>query len=190
MSELPSAATRLRIAFGCFFRTLSDPAFAAQVDELAMRGPLPALAPAEVPPRYASPTGAPAESGGPADGALQMLSLLQREGRLLDFCEDEVANYPDATVGAAARLVHAGCRKVLRAHLELSPVRPEPEGTQVKVEPGFDPRTVRLTGNVVGDPPFQGALRHHGWRAANVRLPEGARGEAARLLAQAEIELP
>jgi hypothetical protein len=124
------------------------------------------------------------------EGALHLLALLQREGRLLDFCEEELSGFSDAEVGAAARTVHAGCRKVLQEGLRLDPVRLEKEGALLVIERGFDARAVRLTGNVVGDPPFRGTLRHHGWRAAEVRLPEPPEGEAASLLAPAEVELP
>jgi hypothetical protein len=127
---------------------------------------------------------------GPREGALHLLALLQREGRLLDFCEEELAGFSDADVGAAARTVHAGCRKVLQEGLRLDPVRLEKEGAPLVIERGFDARAVRLTGNVVGDPPFRGTLRHHGWRAVEVRLPEPPEGEAASLLAPAEVELP
>ena len=124
------------------------------------------------------------------EGALHLLALLQREGRLLDFCEEELSGFSDAEVGAAARTVHAGCRKVLQEGLRLDPVRLEKEGALLVIERGFDARAVRLTGNVVGDPPFRGTLRHHGWRVAEVRLPEPPEGEAASLLAPAEVELP
>jgi hypothetical protein len=135
----------------------------------------------------ASPT---APRLGAREGALHLLALLQREGRLLDFCEEELSGFSDAEVGAAARTVHAGCRKVLQEGLRLDPVRLEKEGAPLVIERGFDARAVRLTGNVVGDPPFRGTLRHHGWRAVEVRLPEPPEGEAASLLAPAEVELP
>jgi hypothetical protein len=124
------------------------------------------------------------------DGALHVLALLQREGRLLDFCEEELDGFSDADIGAAARTVHAGCRKVLHQNLMLAAVRSEKEGTPVVVDQGFDARAVRLTGNVVGDPPFHGTLRHHGWRATEVKLPDPPRGDEATVLAPAEVELP
>ncbi|MFN2546972.1 MAG: DUF2760 domain-containing protein [Myxococcales bacterium] len=109
---------------------------------------------------------------------LQALAALQREGRLIDFCEEDLAGFSDAQIGAAARTVHDGCRKALRSLVTLTPVRSESEGASIEVPTGFDPRAVRLTGNVVGNPPFKGVLRHHGWRA----------GEA--VIAPAEVELP
>jgi len=167
--------TRLWLAFVCFFRVLFDPRFAARVAAARQE-----LASTPQPPAVGNPR---------PDGTLHLIALLQREGRLLDFCEEEIGKFGDAEVGAAARTVHAGCRKVLREALALEPVRVEPEGAQVQVPPGFDPGALRLTGNVVGHPPFTGTLRHHGWKVRDVRLPPPPAGQDARLLAPAEVEL-
>jgi hypothetical protein len=121
--------------------------------------------------------------------ALHLLALLQREGRLLDFLEEELAGFNDATIGAAARTVHTGCRKAIRQTFDLQPVRTEAEGAAVNLPAGFDAASVRLTGNVVGSPPFKGTLRHHGWRAAEVKLGPPPSGQPATLLAPAEVEL-
>lgn len=173
----PRFFARLWLAVVCFFRVIFDPEFAARA--AALRQGLP-------PP----PPQRPALGDGRPDGTLHLIGLLQRQGRLLDFCEEDISGYSDADVGAAARTVHAGCRKVLREALALEPVRAEPEGAQVQVPPGFDPGAVRLTGNVVGNPPFTGTLRHHGWKARDVRLPAAPAGQDASLLAPAEVELP
>lgn len=164
------------------------PAAAPTPEELAAEARAAASAPAKAAPAPAAPAKASEPAAGPREGALQILQLLQREGRLLDFCEEELAGYPDATVGAAARTVHSGCRKVLQQYVGVKPVRAEAEGAKVTLAAGFDPAAVRLTGNVVGSPPFTGTLRHHGWRA-ELKLPEPARGEAAAVLAPAEVEL-
>jgi hypothetical protein len=172
----PSFFARIGLAF----RVLGDPEMAARL--LATHaGATPApVAPA--PPattlRQASP-----------DAALQLLSLLQRDARLIDFAGENLADYSDAQVGAAARLVHEGCAKVLREHFQIVPVRDEAEGSRVALAAGFDAAAVRLTGNVVGQPPFNGSLRHRGWRVAEVRLPQLAQGHDTRVLAAAEVEL-
>ena len=118
-----------------------------------------------------------------------MLSLLQRDGRLLDFVSESLEGFGDADIGAAARTVHAGCRKVLDAYLTLEPIYGEPEEARVTVAAGFDPAAVRLTGAVVGSPPFHGSLKHHGWRAVSARFPQPVAGQDARILAPAEVEL-
>jgi len=120
--------------------------------------------------------------------ALQLLGLLQREGRLVDFVQEDLTAFPDAAVGAAARAVHAGCKRALAELFRLEPVLREPEGTVIEVTNGFDPAAIRLTGSVVGNPPFRGALRHHGWRAEEVRLPAQS-GTNPAIVAPAEVEL-
>jgi hypothetical protein len=141
-------------------------------------------------PAPVAPAAPAAPAVDPNAQALHLLSVLQREGRLLDFVEEELAGFSDATIGAAARTVHAGCRKALRANFELQAVRPEAEGAPVELAAGFDAAAIRLTGNVVGNPPFKGVLRHHGWRAAAVKLGPPSSAHAATLLAPAEVELP
>jgi hypothetical protein len=124
-----------------------------------------------------------------SDAALQLLALFQREGRLVDFLEEDVSSFADADIGAAARVVHAGCRKALREHVKLEPVRGEAEGAKVTLEAGFDAQLVKLTGAVQGKGPHEGTLRHRGWRVSNVTLPSAVSGHDARVLAQAEVEL-
>ena len=164
---------RIPIAFAAFFRILSNPGFAARVDRLRLPD-----VPAPAPMRQASP-----------DAALQLLALLQRDARLIDFTQENLGSYSDADIGGAARVVHEGCNKVLREHFTLSPVRPEAEGSRITLNAGFDARAIRLTGNVVGQAPFQGSLSHRGWRATEVRLPKLAESHDATVLAQAEVEL-
>jgi len=148
--------------------------------------PAPAPRPVESSPPH--PQG-PSPEGISRGAALQLLAALQREGRLVDFIEEDVAGFPDAAVGAAARTVHAGCKRALQELFRLEPVLREPEGATVEIRAGFDPAAVRLTGNVVGQPPFKGSLRHHGWRAREVKLPRAGDGIDPSIVAPAEVEL-
>jgi len=120
---------------------------------------------------------------------LLVLAALQREGRLIDFLQQEVAGFSDEEVGAAARVVHDGCRKVLRQYVELEPAAKEAEGAKVTVPKGFDAQRTRLTGNVAGEPPFRGTLKHHGWVAKEIRLPAVSEAMDPRVVAPAEVEL-
>jgi hypothetical protein len=183
-TNLPSFWSRLSLAFGAFFKTLGDAEFAARLRDDGIGPVAAAPAPAPAPTPAAAPLRAPTP-----DAALQLLSLLQREARLLDFAHENIAAYADADIGAAARVVHEGCARVLREHFAIEPVRTEAEGSRVTLEEGFDAGAVRLTGNVVGKPPFKGALSHRGWRATGVRLPQLAEGHDATILAPAEVEL-
>jgi hypothetical protein len=123
------------------------------------------------------------------DGALALLALLQREGRLVDFLREPLDGFSDADIGAAARDVHRGCAKVLDQHLSLEPVMPGAEEAKVAVPKGFDPAEIRLIGEARGEPPFRGTLRHHGWRVVDAKLPSLAEGVDRMVIAPAEVEL-
>ncbi|MEW6381286.1 MAG: DUF2760 domain-containing protein [bacterium] len=127
-------------------------------------------------------------SGAPPEG-IQILSLLQREGRLIDFLQEDISAYSDYQIGAAVRTVHEGCKKALDDILAVEPIRKEPEGSTVTVEKGIDPSVVRLSGYVIGDPPFTGILKHHGWRACKVKLPDLPKGQDPSVIAPAEVEV-
>jgi len=173
---------RLWLAFGLFFAIIADRQFAARA--MAWRAGA-ASTPAASP---AASTPTPLRAA-PPDAALQLLGLLQREARFIDFIEEEVAAYDDADVGSAARVVHEGCRRVLRDNFTISPVRSEPEGSQITLTAGFDAAAIRVTGHVVGQPPFVGSLAHRGWRVAETHLPKLANGHDLSIVAPAEIEL-
>jgi hypothetical protein len=88
------------------------------------------------------------------------------------------------------RSIHAGCRKALSERIELERIFAAEDGSQVTVEPGFDPAAVRLTGNVSGTPPFRGTLQHGGWRASKVALPQSPGETDPTIVAPAEVEIP
>lgn len=203
--------TRLWLAFACFFRVLFDGWYAARVRGLRGKssdGDVPSgqssIDPAELPrhaahdePSSAAPASASVEASVPDPAAdrpethqpLQLLALLQREGRFIDFVEQDVTGFDDADLGAAARVVHEGCRRALHAHAKIMPLRTEEEDTSVEVKAGYDPIAIKLTGRVTGAPPFRGTLRHRGWRAGDLRLPQALRGHDPSILAPAEVEL-
>lgn len=187
LHETPSVATRLWFAWVCLLRVLFDRAFAARA--WAVRDRLPLLPPSgqapssELAPKRSEQVAAASEAS-----ALQLLALLQREGRLVDFLQQDIAGFGDAEIGAAVRVVHEGCRKALREHADIVPVRGEEEGTRVRLET-YDAAEVKLTGDVHGTGPFSGILRHRGWRATRLSLPTAVANHDARVLAQAEVEL-
>lgn len=123
--------------------------------------------------------------------AVQLLSILQREGRLIDFLQEDLSLYEDAQIGAAVRNIHQGCRQVLSEYMELKPIFEETEGADVTVPDGFDARAIRLTGNVTGTPPFKGSLRHRGWRVTRLQLPQSSSPQQKKdwILAPAEVEV-
>jgi hypothetical protein len=176
-SEL-SLAARVRVAFACFGRALTHAGFAKQAAALLDAGESAQPAKAiELPPERVHASG------------LFVLAMLQREGRLLDFLQEDMGAFADAEIGAAARVVHAGCRKVLAQCLTLVPVLKDAEGAAITVPAGFDANRIRLTGNIAGQPPFRGALKHHGWATTSVRFPTSSDALDPKVLAPAEVEL-
>ncbi len=123
------------------------------------------------------------------DAAMQLLGLLQKEARFIDFIKEDIASYSDADIGVAARVVHEGCNKAINEHFTLAAVRTEQEGGKITLQQDFDASTVRLTGNIVGSAPFTGTLIHKGWQVTNSRLPKLTQGHNANVIAPAEVEL-
>lgn len=123
------------------------------------------------------------------DAAIILLSLLQQEGRLVDFLQQELTGFEDAEIGGVARSVHEGCRKVLRSYMTIEPIRQEEEGASLTLQPGFDSKRFKLTGSVPGAGQVQGVLRHRGWIASEVSLPQAQNASAAMIVCPAELEL-
>ncbi len=123
------------------------------------------------------------------DAALQVLSLLQKEARFLDFIKEDITAYNDADIGVAARVVHEGCNKAISEHFSLAPVRTEQEGSRITLAADFNAGEVRLTGNIVGAAPFTGTLVHKGWQVTDIRLPKLTQGYNPNIVAAAELEL-
>jgi len=161
----------------------------ALVTILAGRGPeRNARAAAEA----ARPMPVPTGTNYQADAEIvSFLAMLQARGRLVDFLMDDINAYDDTQVGAAARVVHAGCKAALLEHFRISPVRAESEGATVQVAAGYLPDEYRLVGKISGPAPFSGVLVHHGWKTDAVNLPRVLRSSTNRLptIAPAEVEV-
>jgi hypothetical protein len=121
--------------------------------------------------------------------ALMLLAALQREGRFIDFIRQEVTGFSDEDIGAAGRVVHAGCRKIIDQFFRFEPATKESEGAPMTLPRGFDAQRIRLAGNVTGEPPFRGTLKHHGWFVTEVKMPEIKEALDPRVVAPAEVEL-
>ncbi|MGH7174455.1 MAG: DUF2760 domain-containing protein [Gemmataceae bacterium] len=163
----------LGLAYKAFFRVLGDAATAERIRPLLEPPAEEAAKPARLSPE-----------------PLRLLTLLQREGRLLDFLLEDIQGAADEQVGAGVRELHRKAQAVIKEHLILEPVLAKSEGETVEVPPNFDPSAIRLTGNVTGQPPFRGVLQHHGWRVKNYTLPAPPEGQDQFVLAPAEVELP
>ena len=184
--------TRVSFAFRCFFSIL----FRAEIpDDIAQKVVKPAGAVRQPP---ASPAAALAvsrlkEGERPAperfDRAVQMLALLQRDGRLVDFLAENISAYPDAQLGAAVRTIHETCRQVLEHYVTLEPIMNSEEGQSVTVAADLDPAAIKLIGNVAGGSPIRGVLRHKGWRVKQLNLPQLTQGPGRMVIAPAEVEI-
>lgn len=183
-------ARRLKYAFRTFFSILDHSRVPDDVAAALMAAPAPpAPSPGVAAPAAAAvPAPAASPSADSQDRALQVLALLQRDGRLLDFAMEELGPYSDAQIGAAARDVHAGCRAVLARYFSIAPVLGGDEGSTVTVDRGTDPARVKVVGNVAAPPPLRGVLRHRGWEATRVELPP-VPASARSVLAPAEVEV-
>ncbi len=120
---------------------------------------------------------------------LYALSILQREGRLLDFLQEDLSRYEDEQIGAAVRSIQEDCKKAVKKYIDLKPVVEQEEGQIVRLEPGFDMDAVKLTGNVSGEPPFEGLLKHRGWKAGKKETPKLSDVQDSSVITPAEIEL-
>ena len=122
-------------------------------------------------------------------GVLQLLALFQREGRLLDFLQEDIQQYDDAQIGAAVREVHDKCRTALNETVRLEPVLNYPEGSEVEIDDFYDPKEIKLTGKVKGKPPFKGILQHSGWKFTKVQLPPKKAMLNRKIISPAEVQV-
>ncbi len=176
--------SRILLAFRCFFNILFHGGLSdAPLGSLGLAKRSTAAAP-----RSAAAAPPPAPAARISDGALQILGILQRDSRLVDFLMEDIASYSDDQVGAAVRELHDQCRESLARYVALQPVIDGVEGTFAKA-PSADPNLVKFVGNVPATPPSGGVLRHKGWRAARVDLPALTPRQDASVIAPAEIEI-
>ena len=172
---------RIILAFRCFFNLLFQGELSAEtLTELNLTRKGPIVAPP--PPKPAAPVAKT------SDGALQLLGILQRDSRLIDFLMEDIAGYSDDQVGAAVRELHDQCRDAVSRYVTLQPVIDGVEGAFAQA-PSKDPNLVKFVGNVPATPPAGGILRHKGWRASKIDLPVLAGKQDAAIIAPAEIEV-
>ena len=181
---------RVAFAFRCFFSILFHADIPNDIAQKLVKpaGPVPQAATVAAPSvSRLKEVERPASEA--FDRAVQMLALLQRDGRLIDFLAENISAYPDAQIGAAVRTIHDTCRQVLDQYVKLEPILNSEEDQPVTVPAGFDLAAIKLIGNVAGEPPVRGVLRHKGWRVKEVNLPPLPQGAGRMVVAPAEVEL-
>jgi len=181
-----SFGRRLVYAFRCFFVLIFKGVVPADIVE-AVAVAIPDRSAARPVAPTAGATPAPVENRG--DGAIQLLALLQRDGRLVDFLCEDVTPYSDAQIGAAVREVHANCRRAIDRYLPLEPILADAEGQATTLGAPVDPSTVKLVGNVGNQASYRGTVRHRGWRVGRVALPPLAPSGARLVVTPAEVEI-
>jgi hypothetical protein len=150
--------------------------------------------PAQSVPRTTAPVSAPIQPPAPTAQQAEaevvaFFGLLQEKGRLVDFLMEDITPYEDSEVGAAARVIHQGCRQVLQEYFNISPISEAAEGAQVTVPAGYSADQFRLVGKLTGEPPFTGTLLHKGWKTEFVKLPRIVKTDRLPSIAPAEVEL-
>lgn len=175
---------RIALAFRAFFDLLFSGKLPEDiVTELGLS--IKPAKPASAPKPAAAP---PAPKANASDGALQMLGIMQRDGRLLDFFLEDIGPYSDEQVGSAARGVHTSVKEVLDRYFQFAPVIDGVEGTFTQA-PGKDPARIKFIGNVPATPPSGGVLRHRGWQVTTVNFPVLPSGQNLKVIAPAELEV-
>jgi hypothetical protein len=175
-----SSLRRLILAFRSFFALLFSGALPDDLVAALGYSRRSASAPKSAPPAAAA--------AGPADGAIQILGILQRDARLIDFLMEDISSYSDDQVGAAVRGLHDQSREALARYATLAPVIDGVEGTYTRLA-STDPSSVKLVGNVPPKPPAGGTLRHRGWKCIHMELPPLSSKAAVSILAPAEVEI-
>ena len=107
----------------------------------------------------------------------------------MDFLAEDLDAYEDEQIGAAVRIIHENCKGAMEKYISPKPIFEKQEGEEIEVEEGFDPGMIKLTGNVTGDPPFKGILRHKGWQSKPFKIPELSFKQNPLVIAPAEIEI-
>jgi hypothetical protein len=177
---------RFVLAFKLFFKILFDDAIFARAACLLQPAPVPAAAKPTTPAPAAAAV-APVIST--RSDALTLLSVLQREARLIDFLKEEITAYDDAQIGAAVRDVHRDAAATIERLFALRPLMNEPEGSEIPLS-STDTARIRLVGNLGATPPARGRLQHAGWHATKQDLPQfTGQPSAALIIAPAEVEI-
>jgi Domain of unknown function (DUF2760) len=177
---VPIAAVSLVLSLLVLIFSLIGGQSKAPAQPVQTMAPAPAPVPIQPPPP--SPKQAETE-------IVTFFGLLQEKGRLVDFLMEDITPYEDAEIGAAARVIHQGCRQVLQEYFNVSPISEAAEGEQVTVPAGYSPDQFRLVGKLAGEPPFTGTLLHKGWKTEFVKLPRVVNSDRLPPIAPAEVEL-
>jgi len=119
--------------------------------------------------------------------SLALLSFLQKQGRLIDFLQEDITHFSDVQIGAAARKIHQDCSKALKQYMTLKPCMAEAEGQPTTIVSGYNPDTVKVVGHVKGSAPYRGVVRHQGWKVTALHVPQHRAADFVLYPAEVEV---
>lgn len=177
---------RIGLAFRAFFKAMFDQQAAERMALALDEDPTPALTHQ---PKPEQPETAPKpKPAAPAQNpAITLLATLQRDARLIDLIHEDLDQYQDAQVGAAARPCLKQCRQSLDRMLKIEKLFDAAENESVPVEADASPARVRWVGETTSTS-GSAKLVHPGWKATTADLPQWS-GEAgdANVIAPAQV---
>lgn len=187
----------LGTAFRAFFAAVFNRELAKKLkrvlDQPAETLALPSPAPRDV----AATTGNSSEKvipkssvGNVRSDAITLLVALQREARLIDLVKDNLGQYSDAQIGAAARPCLQQCAATLDRLFGLRAIAPVADGQSIAVPSNASPTRYTWIGESTGeDQTTSGKLVHHGWEASQVELPKWTGDTVdARVIAPVQVK--
>lgn len=187
----------LGLALGAFLKCLFNKDFSREVKELALqrkRGEKSKTPVAEKSKKVVQKAEAKEKKEPKTEkdlysyGAAHLLADMQKEGRLIDFLNENLREYSDEEIGSSVRSIHEGCKKVLDSTLTMEKIVDQEEESTYRVNKGYDAKSVRLTGRVGDVYPMKGTLIHPGWKVKNIKLTEKD-DQVKKILAPAEVEV-
>ncbi|WDQ18473.1 DUF2760 domain-containing protein [Rhodopirellula sp. P2] len=134
------------------------------------------------------PLGDALRESGQSD-AITLLAALQRDARLVDLIHENLDQYGDDQVGAAARPCLKQCRQTLDRLLGIVPLVEVSDGQVLPVDVSTSSARLRWVGESSGA--SQGKVVHHGWVATQVQLPAwSGSADDALVIAPAQVQAP
>ena len=125
--------------------------------------------------------------------AIELLAALQRDARFVDFIKEDLSSCDDATLGAAARMVHDRCSETLERFFEIRPLSDDEEGAFITLDStSQNPARVRVSGDIdrLTDGAVSCRVVHVGWVAKKCEPPQwSGKAEDALVLAPIELEI-
>jgi len=127
------------------------------------------------------------------NSAITLLATLQRDARLIDLIQEDLDQYQDAQVGAAARPCLKQCRQSLDRILRIEKLIDANENDTVNVPATASAGRYRWIGessstDATSIETIPAKLIHPGWQAVSVELPQwNGNADDAQIIAPAQV---